>query len=129
MSPVKWRLRSSIGTTWAYPAPAAPPLIPNTGPSDASRRQSTGLRPIAPRPCVSETDVVVLPSPNLVGVIAVTQTSFASGRSASSSGSSPAAAAISVIGRSLAACAISREEGVVVATPDLLSTRADLEYV
>jgi len=34
-----------------------------------------------------------------------------------------------VIGRSLAACAISREEGVVVATPGLLSTRPDLGYV
>jgi hypothetical protein len=34
---------------------------------------------------VSETDVVVLPSPNFVGVIAVTQTSFASGREASRS--------------------------------------------
>ena len=32
MSPVKWRLRSSIGTTWVSPPPAAPPLIPNTGP-------------------------------------------------------------------------------------------------
>ena len=74
-----------MGTTCARPAPAAPPLIPNTGPSDASRRQSTGLRPIAPRPCVSETAVVVFPSPNFVGVIAVTQTSFPSGRPASRS--------------------------------------------
>ncbi len=85
MSPVKWRFMSSIGTTCANPAPAAPPLIPNTGPSEASRRQSTGLRPMAPSPCVSDTAVVVLPSPNFVGVIAVTQTSFASGRPASRS--------------------------------------------
>ena len=56
MSPVKWRFMSSIGTTWAYPPPAAPPLIPNTGPSDASRRQSTGCLPILPRPWVSETE-------------------------------------------------------------------------
>ena len=83
MSPVKCRFRSSIGTTWAYPPPAAPPLMPNTGPSDGSRRQSTGRFPILPRPWVSETEVVVLPSPALVGVIAVTQTSFASGLSAS----------------------------------------------
>ena len=34
---------------------------------------------------MSETDVVVFPSPNFVGVIAVTQTSFASGRAASRS--------------------------------------------
>ena len=40
MSPVKWRFRSSIGTTWVRPPPAAPPLIPNTGPSDGSRRHS-----------------------------------------------------------------------------------------
>ena len=46
MSPVKWRLRSSIGTTWANPPPAAPPFIPNTGPTDGSRRQRTGLRPM-----------------------------------------------------------------------------------
>ena len=59
--------------------------MPNTGPSDGSRRQRTGLRPILPRPWVSETEVVVFPSPAFVGVIAVTQTSFASGRWASRS--------------------------------------------
>src|SRR5450756_2803833 len=32
MSPVKWRLMSSIGTTCEYPPPAAPPLMPKTGP-------------------------------------------------------------------------------------------------
>ena len=37
--------------------------------------------PIAPMPCVSETDVVVLPSPALVGVIAVTQMILPSGLS------------------------------------------------
>src|ERR671931_1766835 len=134
MSPVKWRFMSSIGTTCAKPPPVAPPLIPNTGPSEASRTHSTELRPIAPRPCVSETEVVVLPSPAFVGVIAVTQTSFASGRSASrsrterftlplkrpywssSSGSSPAAAAISAMGRSCASWAISSEDGMWVAT-------------
>src|SRR5581483_540246 len=52
--------------------------MPKTGPSDASRRQSTGERPMWPSPCVSETAVVVLPSPAFVGVIAVTLTSFAS---------------------------------------------------
>ena len=80
MSPVKWRFRSSIGTTCAQPPPAAPPLMPNTGPSDGSRRASTGFLPITPRPCVSETEVVVLPSPAGVGVIAVTSMIFASGR-------------------------------------------------
>ena len=85
MSPVKWRFMSSIGTTCAWPAPAAPPLIPKTGPTEASRRHSTGLLPMKPSPCVSETAVVVLPSPAFVGVIAVTLMSFASGRPASRS--------------------------------------------
>ena len=38
--------------------------------------------PIAPRPWVSDTAVVVLPSPALVGVTPVTQTSLPSGASA-----------------------------------------------
>ena len=50
MSPVKWRLRSSIGTTCVIPPPAAPPLIPNTGPSDGSRRHATGRLPICAEP-------------------------------------------------------------------------------
>ena len=54
--------------------------MPNTGPSEASRRQSATRLPMWPSPCVSETDVVVFPSPAFVGVIAVTQTSFPSGR-------------------------------------------------
>ena len=78
-SPVKWRLRSSIGTTWVSPPPAAPPLMPKIGPSDGSRKHNTGFLPIAPRPWVSDTDVVVLPSPALVGVIAETHTILASG--------------------------------------------------
>ena len=81
MSPVKWRFRSSIGTTWVMPPPAAPPLMPNTGPSDGSRRQSSGSLPIFPRPWVSDTAVVVLPSPALVGVTPATQTSLPSGAS------------------------------------------------
>ena len=32
VSPVRCRLKSSIGITWLRPPPAAPPLIPNTGP-------------------------------------------------------------------------------------------------
>jgi len=45
-SPVKWRLMSSIGTTWAYPPPAAPPFTPNTGPSDGSRMHRIAFVPI-----------------------------------------------------------------------------------
>src|SRR4051794_18567546 len=125
-SPVKWRFRSSIGTTWVRPPPAAPPLMPKIGPSDGSRRHRIGRLPMWPSPCVSETDVVVLPSPALVGVIAETQMIFASGapdrrsitprsifalylpyRSTSSS-SSPMSRATSMIGRRVASCAISR---------------------
>ncbi len=53
--------------------------MPKMGPSDGSRRHSTGFLPIAPMPCVSDTDVVVLPSPALVGVMAETQMILASG--------------------------------------------------
>src|SRR4051795_573881 len=143
-SPVKCRFRSSMGTTWVSPPPAAPPLMPKIGPSDgspphntrrpprppppsaASRRHSTGRLPIRPSPCVSETEVVVLPSPAFVGVIAETHTIFASGapdsrsitlrsilalylpyRSTSSS-SRPISVATSIIGRSTASWAISR---------------------
>ena len=37
MSPVKWRLMSSIGATCVWPPPVPPPLTPKTGPSDGSR--------------------------------------------------------------------------------------------
>src|SRR5207248_1484997 len=51
--------------------------MPNTGPMEGSRRQSMTRCPIFPRPWVSESEVVVLPSPALVGVIAVTITTSA----------------------------------------------------
>ena len=70
-----------MGTTWVMPPPAAPPLMPNTGPSEGSRRQATGDLPMTPRPCVSPTSVVVLPSPALVGVMPVTHTSLPLGAS------------------------------------------------
>jgi hypothetical protein len=82
MSPVKWRLMSPIGTTCAYPPPAAPPLMPKTGPSDGSRRLSTGRRPMRPSPWVRPTAVVVLPSPAGVGFTPATQTMCACARSA-----------------------------------------------
>ena len=79
-SPVKCRLMSSIGTTCAYPPPAAPPFIPNTGPIDGSRRQITVFFPSRFRASPSPTVVVVLPSPAGVGDIAVTRISLPSGR-------------------------------------------------
>ena len=56
MSPVKWRLISSIGTICARPPPAAPPLAPKTGPSDGSRRQSDGALRRARQSAVGERD-------------------------------------------------------------------------
>ena len=53
--------------------------MPNTGPSEGSRRQITAFLPMwfsaSPRPTV----VVVLPSPAGVGLIAVTRISLPSG--------------------------------------------------
>ena len=74
-----------MGTTWAYPPPLPPPLIPKTGPIEGSRRQSITSFPIRPMPCAREIEVVVLPSPAFVGVMAVVMTSLPSGRSASRS--------------------------------------------
>ncbi len=48
MSPVKCRLRSSIGTTWVMPPPAAPPLMPNTGPERGLAQARTGRLPMTP---------------------------------------------------------------------------------
>src|SRR5256886_8633196 len=62
-SPVKCRLMSSIGTTWAYPPPAAPPFTPKTGPSDGSRMQSAAFFPIFRSACVTPTVTVDFPSP------------------------------------------------------------------
>ena len=75
-SPVKCRLMSSRGTTWARPAPVPPPLAPSVGPTEGSRRQTSELSPIWPKPSVRATAVVVLPSPAFVGVTAVTAISF-----------------------------------------------------
>ena len=80
-SPVKCRFNSSIGTTWAYPPPAAPPFNPKHGPSDGSRRAITAFFPILSIACPSPTVVVVFPSPAGVGFMAVTSTSLPFGRS------------------------------------------------
>ena len=76
MSPVKWRLISSIGITCAYPPPAAPPFIPIEGPRDGSRSAKTAFFPILFKACARPIEVVVFPSPAGVGVIAVTKISF-----------------------------------------------------
>src|SRR5216110_868796 len=63
---------SSIGTTWAYPPPAAPPFTPNTGPSDGSRMQSAAFFPSFRSACVTPTVTVDLPSPAGEGKSTVT---------------------------------------------------------
>ena len=68
-----------MGTTCVIPPPAAPPLMPNTGPREGSRRHSSGFLPMWPRPCVRPTAVVVFPSPAFVGVTPATHTIFPSG--------------------------------------------------
>ena len=66
---------SSDGTTCDAPPPVPPPFIPKTGPSDGSRSATAALTPIFARPCARPIEVVVLPSPAGVGVIAETSTS------------------------------------------------------
>src|SRR5436190_10089929 len=132
-SPVRWRLKSSIGMTWLYPPPAAPPLIPKTGPSDGWRMQTAAFRPIRLRPWASPTVVVDLPSPSGVGLIAVTTTYLPRGFAASSrsiparvtlalvcpygsisSPWRPRSWATSMIGRGVTARAISRSDGKLI---------------
>ena len=74
-SPVKCRLISSIGTTCAYPPPAAPPFTPNTGPSDGSRMQTTTFLPRRRSAWLTPTVTVLFPSPAGVGLMPVTSTS------------------------------------------------------
>ena len=76
MSPVKCKLISSIGATCECPPPVAPPFIPNTGPSDGSLNASIEFLPIFLNPSANPIAIVVFPSPNGVGLIAVTNTNF-----------------------------------------------------
>ena len=65
-----------MGTTWAYPPPAAPPLTPNTGPKEGSRRHSRTFLSSRFSASAKPTLVVVFPSPAGVGLMAVTRISF-----------------------------------------------------
>ena len=62
--------------TGELPPPAAPPFMPNTGPNDGSREERIARLPIFASPCTNPIEVTVLPSPETVGVVAVTSTSF-----------------------------------------------------
>ena len=78
-SPVKCRLMSAMGTTCAQPPPAAPPFMPNTGPSEGSRSARHTFLPSFFMPSARPMDTVVLPSPAGVGFMEVTSMSFAPG--------------------------------------------------
>ena len=78
ISPVKCKLISSLGSIVAFPPPVAPPLIPKTGPKEGSLKTNIAFCPIFPRPSAKLIEVVVLPSPAFVGVIAVTRTNLPS---------------------------------------------------
>ena len=55
-----------------------PPLIPKTGPNEGSLKAKTDFFPILFNASESPIEIVVFPSPNGVGLIAVTNTSFPS---------------------------------------------------
>ena len=74
-SPVKWRLMSSAGKACDPPPPVPPPLMPITGPIDGSRSATVAFTFCRRSACTRPNDVVVLPSPAVVGVIPVTSTS------------------------------------------------------
>ncbi len=74
MSPVKFRFISSIGAICEYPPPVAPPLIPKQGPRDGSRKDKQAFLPSLVKASAKPMETVDLPSPALVGVMAVTKT-------------------------------------------------------
>ena len=65
-----------MGSTCAYPPPAAPPFIPKTGPKEGSRKATILFLPSRFNPKDKLTVVTVFPFPALVGEIAVTKTSL-----------------------------------------------------
>ena len=58
------------------PPPVAPPLRPNTGPREGSRRAPHARLPNLFNPSTNPIDTVVFPSPYFVGDVAVTRISF-----------------------------------------------------
>ena len=122
-SPVKCKLMSAIGTTWAYPPPVAPPFKPMTGPSDGSRNATIVFLPAKLSASAKPTVTVDLPSPAGVGLIDVTKINLPSPSwradssteilalsrpyGSHSAAVKPAFSAIFSIGQTSAACAIS----------------------
>lgn len=63
----------SDGSTVLFPPPVAPPLRPNTGPMLGWRNASATERPLFLSPCARPMEMVVLPLPAGVGVMAETK--------------------------------------------------------
>src|SRR3974377_1387157 len=79
MSPVRPRENSVMGINSEMPPPAAVPLTFMVGPPEGWRMQPPTLTHRLPRPSIKPMEVVDLPSPNGVGVIAVTSMYLPSG--------------------------------------------------
>ena len=75
-SPWKCRLIFSAGSTCDRPPPAAPPFMPKTGPSEGSREERIARLPMRSSPWTRPMEVTVFPSPETVGVVAVTRMSL-----------------------------------------------------
>ena len=74
---MKCKFISSIGTTCAYPPPAAPPFIPKTGPKEGSLSATSTFLPNLFNASATPIVVVVFPSPAGVGLIAVVNINLA----------------------------------------------------
>ena len=85
MSPVRPSENSVMGISRALPPPAAVPLTFMVGPPEGWRRQPPTFLPRCPNPSMRPRDVVDLPSPSGVGVMAVTSIYLPLGRSFSRS--------------------------------------------
>ncbi|MBA7668568.1 hypothetical protein ES703_76681 [subsurface metagenome] len=72
MSPVSPMENSVMGMSRALPPPAAVPLMFIVGPPEGCRKAPPTFSPRLPMPSIRPQEVVLLPSPKGVGVIAVT---------------------------------------------------------
>ena len=79
MSPVRPRENSVMGISSEMPPPAAVPLMFMVGPPEGWRMQPPTFMPRLPRPSIRPMEVVDLPSPRGVGVMAVTSMYLPSG--------------------------------------------------
>ncbi len=81
MSPVRPSENSVMGISRELPPPAAVPLMFMVGPPEGCLRAPPTFRPSFPIPSMRPHDVVLFPSPNGVGVMAVTSMYLPSGLS------------------------------------------------